>query len=116
MRKKLLINFSILLLIIIFGILYYRVSVYSYQTSEDLYGFPVPNNAQLVHDTEQSKGYDWERASFENGIPLSYKMVIKLEGWKKVKHGDGGHTNYTKGNYRIDVLSSTDYIQITKDM
>lgn len=55
-----------------------------------------------------------KKASFENGIPFSYKLVIKQNGWKKVEQ-EGGNTAYIKGYYKINLLSDKNYIEITKD-
>lgn len=115
MRKKPIKLFSLLLLIAFVGILYYWISVSSYQTSGNLNNFPLPKNAQLVYLTDKVRGYEWEKASFENGVPFSYKMVIKLNDWKKVEQ-EGGNTTYTKGKYKINLLSDKDYIEITKDI
>lgn len=115
MRKKFM-NFLILLFILIFaGILYYWITISSYQTSEDLNNFPYPKNAHLVYKNDNVYGYDWGKASVENGIPFSYKLVIKQNGWKKVDQ-EGGNTTYIKGNYKINLLSDRDYIEITKDL
>ncbi|MGM9923555.1 MAG: hypothetical protein ACI35R_04830 [Bacillus sp. (in: firmicutes)] len=116
MSKKLLIKCSAVLLLFLFiGILYYWISISSYQTSEDLYDFPIPKNAQLVHEKEKVSGYEWGKASFENGIPFSYRIVIKQNGWKEGER-EGGNTLYTKGKNKINLLSDTDYIEISKDL
>ena len=110
------IKYFILLLSFLFvAILYYWISVSSYQTSEDLNNFPYPKDAELVYQTDKVYGYDWGKASFENGIPLGYKLVIKQNGWKKVGQ-EGGNTTYIKGNYKINLLSHRDYIEIIIDL
>ena len=113
MRKKSI--FNLLLILMVVGILYYWISASSYQTSEEVNNFPLPKDAQLVYKTDQVQGYEWEKASFENGVPFSYKMVITLNRWKKVEQ-EGGNTTYRKGNYTINLLSDTDYIEVTKDL
>ncbi|WP_050614536.1 hypothetical protein [Bacillus testis] len=115
MNKKRFIKSSIFLLIFLFlGILYFWISISSYQTAEDLYDFPIPKNAQLVYKKEKVSGYEWDKSSFENGIPFSYKIVIKQNGWKEEER-EGGNTTYTKGESKINLLSDTDYIEISND-
>jgi hypothetical protein len=114
MRKKSINFFSLLFILVFAGILYYWISVSSYQTSEELNNFPLPKNAQLVYKTDKVRGYEWGKASFENGVPFSYKLVIKQNDWKKVEQ-EGGNTTYTKGKYKINLLSDRDYIEISKE-
>ncbi|MED3575172.1 hypothetical protein [Cytobacillus praedii] len=115
MKKKSIKYFILLFIFLFVGILYYCISVSSYQTSEDLNNFPYPKNAYLVFKNRNVYGYDWGKASAENGIPIFYKLVIKQNGWKKVEQ-EGGNTTYIKGSYKINLLSDRDYIEITKDL
>ncbi|MFP5114659.1 hypothetical protein ACSU64_20075 [Bacillaceae bacterium C204] len=61
-------------------------------------GFPVPKNADLLKKNAEFKEYKWSPASEENGIPLRYRIVINLSGWKK-KEQEGSLTVYEKNNH-----------------
>ncbi|MFS0782172.1 hypothetical protein [Bacillus sp. 1P06AnD] len=115
MSKKVLIKSSALLFVFLsFGILYNGYSLASYQTATEFYGFPVPKDARLVRETDLSKGFEWKKASFDSGIPISYKKAINHYGWKKVFQ-EGGITVYTKDKKRISLLTDTDYLEILMD-
>ncbi|MES1040192.1 hypothetical protein FOA20_12010 [Peribacillus simplex] len=94
------------LLIIGGAFIYYFISS-SYTTSEDLFEFPVPRNA------EQGNRYEWSRASEENGIPNGYDLVLKANGWKKGE-GEGAYVFYTKENNTIDLLTTTKQLEILR--
>lgn len=112
MRRLVALLFVITLL---FGvsILYYINLDKNYYLIDDMYDFPVPNNAELESKNEIGKHYYWESASGDNGIPLSYKLMIKKCGWEEVERfGETGI--YVKGTSTIFLQSSTDYIGIMK--
>lgn len=73
---------AIAIIFILIGIILVS-SNFNYEITEDLYGFPIPIKAELVQESERVKSYNWSRASEENGIPLDYEIVLKLNGWKK---------------------------------
>lgn len=57
------IQYFILLPIFLFVvILYYWISVSSYQTSEVLNNFPYPKDAELVYQTDKVFGYKWKKS------------------------------------------------------
>ncbi|WML27330.1 hypothetical protein [Neobacillus sp. OS1-33] len=74
-------------------------------------GFPVPKSAELLKEKDEFEAYKWSPASEENGIPLRYRIVINLNGWKK-KEQEGSLTVYEKNNQEVDVISQTDYLSI----
>lgn len=88
------------------GIVYYFIALSLYEPSEDLYGFPIPKNAELVQKSIKSESFDWSRASEEYGIPFDYEIVLKVNGWRKGER-EGASVLYTKGNHSIDLISTT---------
>ncbi|CAH0169013.1 MULTISPECIES: hypothetical protein [Bacillaceae] len=113
MKKRISGALTIAALSIIGGaIIYYFISS-SYTTTEDLYEFPVPRKAELVQINEQGNRYEWSRASEENGIPYGYDLALKANGWKKGK-SEGASVFYTKGNNTIDLLTTTNQLEILR--
>ena len=82
--KKVNVFISVALLLVI-GIVYYFVADSRYELAEEMYNFPVLIRAKLIakEETEVRKTYDWSPASGDNGIPLSYKLIIKKNGWRQ---------------------------------
>ncbi|MGN7477289.1 hypothetical protein ACTHOQ_05495 [Solibacillus silvestris] len=114
--KKKLVKFLVFMFILLFaGILFFLLSVSFYEKSEELSNFPLPKSAQLVYKTDNVRGYNWEKASFENGIPVSYKLIIHLNNWRKTEQ-EGSVTTYTNGKYIIHLLCDRDYIEIIKEL
>lgn len=62
------------------GILYANSQ---YELAKDMNDFPVAKAAQLIQaeETESRKSYDWSAASGDNGIPVSYKLILRKNGW-----------------------------------
>lgn len=102
-------------LLLVVGVLYYFFAVSRYELAEEMYNFPVPIGAKLIakEETELRKTYDWSPASGDNGIPLSYKLIIKKNGWKQGQI-DGTNVIYSKGSHQINLSSHTDYLSIIK--
>jgi len=98
----LLIPLSVMLFILIF-----------YQGSDVVEGFPEPRFADQTYqsETELMVQYNWNFASAENGLPLSYKAAIRLWGWKEVD-AMGYMTTYEKSGQRVQVLSDTSFLSI----
>ena len=50
-----------------------------------MYDFPIPKAAQLIQaeKTKIRKSYDWSAASGDNGIPISYKLILRKNGWRQ---------------------------------
>jgi hypothetical protein len=112
--KKKMAGWTLALATILFGgIIYYFITLSHYIPSEDLYNFPVPKNAKLLKEGELGKSYYWSAASEVNGIPFGYELALKANGWKKGER-DGTSVLYTKGNQKIDLSSSTKYLDILK--
>lgn len=103
-------RWAIAILVIILGIILIS-SNSNYEITENLYGFPIPITAELVQESERVKSYNWSRASEENGIPLDYEIVLKLNGWKKGER-EGANVLYTKGNHTINLASYHKVIDI----
>ncbi|MET3322652.1 UNVERIFIED_ORG: hypothetical protein ABIC97_005800 [Peribacillus simplex] len=99
--------------LLIGGVIYYFITLSLYEPSRDSFDFPVPKNAELVQENEQGKSYDWSKASEENGIPFGYELVLKANGWKKGER-EGASVFYTKGNQKIDLISTTKHLNILK--
>ncbi|MBS2970810.1 hypothetical protein J9317_18885 [Metabacillus sp. KIGAM252] len=95
------------------GALYYFITLSLYEPSEDLYSFPVPKNAEVVQKNEHGNSYDWSKTSEENGIPFGYELVLKANGWKKGER-EGASVYYTKGNHKIDLISTTKHLGIIR--
>lgn len=84
----------------------------SYKADAELLGFPVPQSAILIEENEFGKNYDWPKASGDNGIPWSYKLTLKLNGWEKV---EGELTPiYQKDDKKIDLIATTDHLSVLK--
>ncbi|GIO26377.1 hypothetical protein [Ornithinibacillus bavariensis] len=113
MKKKIRWKYTLLAALIGLGILYYLISLFYYEQAEDLYDFPVPFTAKLIKEDEHGISYYWSRASEENGIPFSYEMVLKSNGWEKVKR-EGASVLYRKGSHEIDLTSTTNHLYIIK--
>ena len=74
MKKKVKWTIAIIVSLIVISII---TSNFIYKTSEDLYDFPIPVKAELAQEFDQTKSYNWSRASFENGLPFDYEMMLK---------------------------------------
>ena len=110
MKKKF--KWTIAILGIVLGIVFVSLNLI-YETSEELYGFPIPIKAELTQEFNQTKSYNWSRASEENGIPLDYEIILKINGWKKGQR-EGASVSYTKGNHTIDLASYHNALDIIK--
>ncbi|MBT2605030.1 hypothetical protein J7E55_18720 [Bacillus sp. ISL-53] len=99
--------------LLIGGVIYYFITLSLYEPSKDAFDFPVPKNAELVQENVKGKSYDWSKASEENGIPFGYELVLKSNGWKKGER-EGASVFYTKGNHKIDLISTTKHLDILK--
>ncbi|MBN6887292.1 hypothetical protein ACUXCC_002316 [Cytobacillus horneckiae] len=108
---KIKITVGVLAIVLIGGLIFYFTTFFVYQQSEKFFGFPIPKNAELVSEKGLINIYDWSRASEENGIPFDYELVIKAKGWKFVDR-EGASTYYEKEGYRIDLISTTDHLEI----
>ena len=101
MKKK--VSWMIVIVTILIVIIFISSNV-NFVKSEELYGFLVPINAELVQENEEMKGYHWSRVSEVNGIPVDYEISLKINGWKIGKR-EGACVFYTKGNHIIDLCS-----------
>ena len=110
MKKK--IRWTVAILASVIGIIFVSLNLI-YETSEDFYGFPLPKKAELVQAFDQTKSYNWSRASEENGIPLDYEIILKINGWKKGER-EGASVLYTKGNHTIDLASYHKALDVIK--
>ncbi|WP_298831037.1 hypothetical protein [uncultured Planococcus sp.] len=102
--------FLIALLLFAGGTFYYN-TFFSYETSEDYADFPIPKKAALIEKNQDSRSYTWKKASEENGIPLSYEIVLKLSGWEKQER-EGASVSYRKGDKHIDVISQAQLLTL----
>ncbi|WP_210467930.1 hypothetical protein [Sporosarcina sp. 6E9] len=103
----------VLIVLLIGGLIYYFLAVSQYEPSQELYEFPIPKNAELIQKSSYGISYDWSLASEEHGIPYGYKWAIKANGWKEGER-EGASVHYTKGNRKIDLISSTKHLNILK--
>lgn len=87
------------------------VFLFSYEESEQFEGFPVPKTAELLNTKNTSESYGYGPASEENGLPIRYKAIIFLWGWKK-KEEVGALTVYEKDGIEVDVISLTDHLSL----
>lgn len=110
MNKK--IRWAIAIIVVLVGIIFIS-SNFIYESSEDLYGFPIPKKAELVQENEVMKNYNWSRASEENGIPFDYEIILKIKGWKKGER-EGASVLYTKENHNIDLSSYNKTLEVIK--
>ncbi|WP_409271641.1 hypothetical protein V1499_18965 [Neobacillus sp. SCS-31] len=94
------------------AIYYYQNVDNNYLTLQDFYDFPVPNAATLESESEKGKHYIWEPSS-GTSVPISYRLVIKKNGWKEVDQ-DGHNVIYEKEGQRINLALAQDYIGILK--
>lgn len=91
---------------------YYKNVDNNFHNLQDFYDFPVPNAATLESESEKGKNYIWGPSS-GTSVPLSYRLVIKKNGWKEVK-SDGHNVNYEKDGHRINLSLASNYIGILK--
>ncbi|MGE7947955.1 hypothetical protein [Lysinibacillus sp. NPDC093688] len=104
------INLAVVLIIFL-GISYYFVAISKYELSEKYSNFPVPISAQLTQENEYNSVYEWSKSSDENGIPISYSLIIWVNGWEKVVR-EGTLTIYEKDGFQIHLSSERDEIII----
>ena len=112
MKKR---GIFMVVLFVVVGFLYYYFANSQYELAEDLYEFPVPKGAIPIQTevTDNRKSYHWSAASGDNGIPLSYKLILKKNGWDQGQI-DGTNVVYTKGQQQINLSTATDYLSIAK--
>ncbi|PEJ59506.1 hypothetical protein CN692_04750 [Bacillus sp. AFS002410] len=104
-RKKKLIFTALFLIIIIFFVAHKPSTLHK--------GFPVPLTAiqSKVDHKNRYEIYKWKMASFEKGLPKSYKLILKMWGWKEVKkEALGARKVYIKNGDVIHIYSLTDKI------
>ncbi|WP_261384240.1 hypothetical protein [Planococcus sp. CPCC 101016] len=104
---------AILALILMASGIFYYTTFFSYQASEAFSGFPIPKKAELLEENQDARIYNWKKASEENGIPLGYELVLKLNGWDKQER-EGASVSYTKGEKHIDVISQVQLLTLRK--
>lgn len=111
MKKK--VGWSIALVSLLVGVGVATYFITFYESSENLYGFPVPKNAKLIQKSEQAESYDWSKASEEDGVPFGYEIALKANGWTKGER-EGASVLYIKGNDKIDLVSTTKRLDVIK--
>lgn len=79
----------------------------NYKNLEELQEFPIPNSVILEEESSTAKNYSWKSSS-GTSIPISYRMVIKKNGWKQVEI-DGHGITYEKDGYKINITVASDY-------
>lgn len=110
--KRLVTTLLVLAFLIGVGVYYYASVDNNYQTLQEYYEFPVPSDATLESEGENSKNYIWE-PSTGTEIPIKYRIVIRKNGWKEVEL-DGHHVTYEKDGKQINLVIAPDYIGILK--
>lgn len=87
--------------------------VQTYEKSVFTEGFPIPGNAKVVKISGEHKfeSYKWYGASEEDGLPLRYKIIIHLAGWKQVETF-GAMTTYEKDRVKIEVITTSKLIDL----
>lgn len=108
--------FKIRYLLVTFMAFLIALLFYYGQTFEEaLYseGFPVPDQAKIqkVSSEKSFESYTWKPASEEHGLPIRYKLIIRLSGWKKVDQ-TGTMTTYEKEGRKVDIISRKNYLGI----
>lgn len=103
----------VLAVLVFIGVGLYSTTVFAYHSSKELFNFPVPKHAELIEENTNCKTYEWSHASEENGIPVAYELVLKVNGWEKGE-SEGSSVYYIKGNHQIDVISNTDLLTLRK--
>ncbi|MFJ7954444.1 hypothetical protein ACIQZG_23365 [Lysinibacillus sp. NPDC096418] len=103
--------FLAIVLFIFLGISYYFGATSKYELSEEFSDFPVPINAKLVQKNEYNSIYEWSKSSDVNGIPFSYSLIIRTNGWKRVVR-EGTLSIYEKSGVQINLSSQRDEIII----
>ena len=96
---------------IVFALIFYYGQ--SFKDSVFTEGFPIPGKAELhrISGEHKLESYNWNGASEEDGLPLRYRAVIRLAGWKKIDMF-GAMTTFEKDSVTIEVISTTDMIDI----
>ena len=100
-----------LVIAIVFALIFYYGQ--SFKDSVFTEGFPVPGKAKVhkISDEHKLESYNWSGASEEDGLPLRYRVVIRLAGWKKVDTF-GAMTTFEKDGVIIEVVSATKMIDL----
>ncbi|MDM5248604.1 hypothetical protein [Lysinibacillus sp. G4S2] len=98
-------------LLIFLGISYYFVATSKYELSGKYSDFPIPRSAKLIQENEDISVYEWSKSSDLNGIPFSYSLIIRVNGWEKVVR-EGTLTIYEKDRVQIHLSSGRDEIVI----
>ena len=98
---------------LVFAIVFALILYYSQSFKDSVFteGFPIPGKAELhkISGEHKLESYNWNRASEDDGLPLRYKAVIRLAGWKKVD-SFGAMTSFEKDGVMIEVISTTNMI------
>ncbi|MFB6467876.1 hypothetical protein ACE38V_13885 [Cytobacillus sp. Hz8] len=108
--KKGMITFVVLMLICS---THYFISNSRYKLSEKYSDFPIPKSAKLLIEDEEHSRYKWNKSSDINGIPLSYRLIIATNGWKKEVR-EGTLTTYEKDGVKINFNATLTTIEIDK--
>ncbi|MGI2326802.1 hypothetical protein [Planococcus sp. YIM B11945] len=103
---------SLAALAVLIGCLYGSMFL-QYERSAAYSGFPIPKGAELMDKNSYGSNYTWDKASGDEGIPFSYRLVLKAYGWEEVP-GDMTPI-YQKGDKKIDLITSTDYLGIFEE-
>ncbi|MFJ7981530.1 hypothetical protein ACIQ1D_14725 [Lysinibacillus xylanilyticus] len=113
MRNNKIFGAVVIFVLVVFGISYYFIAKSQYDLAEEFNYFPMPKNATLTEETELGRRYNWSAVSGENGIPLTYRLIIATNGWKAIET-DGNVSIYKKDNIKIKITFSTDELGIFK--
>ena len=108
LKKRFLVG---LVVVIVLALIFYYSQ--SFKDSVFTEGFPIPGNAELhrISGEHKLEIYNWNGASEEDGLPLRYKAVIRLAGWKKTDTF-GAMTTFEKDGVIIEIVSTTNMIDI----
>ncbi|MFD2211981.1 hypothetical protein ACFSMW_19930 [Virgibacillus halophilus] len=109
MRKKAI--WLVSAIVVVCGLFFYHQTYFSYKTLNELHHFPVPRYAKLVDKSNIAYGFNWPQAKEEDGIPYGYKFILKRNGWVQTLR-EGSLTEYQKGDHRISLICTNQYLKI----
>ncbi|EIT84370.1 hypothetical protein A374_16328 [Fictibacillus macauensis ZFHKF-1] len=91
--------------------LFLLITLVRYEPARQLSSFPIPKSAKVLQTLPHGYESEWASASEENGIPWSYQLVLKMKGWHEGERM-GASTIYTKGTQKVDIVSTTERLDI----
>ncbi|MEK4628878.1 hypothetical protein MKZ17_11790 [Solibacillus sp. FSL R7-0682] len=108
--KKWLIGFIGIVWIFAFCVSLYNALDHRFIMVEDVENFPIPKAAILNKDSPLANDYYWE-PSRGTSIPITYQLIIKKQGWKKIEQ-EGQSVTYEKQGKIVSLAVHENYFTL----